>query len=248
MQKLMIALLALVVSVIWIACESSTDPARTGSLSLVSRYSPSAAPAISLSIGGENSGVLAVDSVTITRARLIIRDIKLKSSSDSLNFRTDPMVVELNLASANQTLEVKDVPFATYRRIEFDVHRTQPSEISSLPAAEQTKFTEFLAGEVYSVIVEGMVYRTGQSAASYVYRSKIDAKQKIDLLPELTVSEQSPQANITMLISSGGWFRNSTGALVDPTDKNNEGVIDENLKGSIRIFKDNNKDGLKDNN
>ena len=248
MQKLIIVHLALAATVVWIGCEGSTDPTRTGSISLVSRYSPTAAPATSLSIAGSNAGVLAVDSVTITRARLVIRDIKLKSSSDSLNFRTDPMVVELNLASANQNIEVKEVPFATYRRIEFDVHRTQQSEISGLPATEQAKFADFLAGEVYSVIVEGMVYRTGQSGASYVYRSKINAKQKHDLMPELTVSEQAPEANITLLISSGGWFRNSSGALVDPTDSNSEGVIDENLKASIRVFKDNNRDGLKDNN
>ncbi|MBI3110299.1 MAG: hypothetical protein HYZ01_01890 [Ignavibacteriales bacterium] len=248
MQKLIIALLALAGLVIWIGCEGTTDPARTGSLSLASRYSPLTTPAASLSMTGSTASVLAVDSITITRARLVIRDIKLKSSSDSLNFRVDPMVVELNLASASQNIEVKEVPFATYRRIEFDVHRTQQSEISGLPAAEQAKFADFLAGEIYSVIVEGMVYRTGQSGASYVYRSKINAKQKHDLMPELTVSEQAPEANITLLISSGGWFKNSNGALVDPTDTNSEGVIDENLKASIRVFKDNNKDGLKDNN
>lgn len=244
MQKLTFIVLALV----WIGCEGSTDPVRTGSISLGSRYSSAAPPAASLTIAGSSAGVLAVDSVTITRARLVIRDIKLKSSSDSLNFRTEPMVVELNLASANQNIEVKEVPFASYRRIEFDVHRTQQSEISAFPAAEQAKFADFLAGEVYSVIVEGMVYRTGQSGTSYIYRSKINAKQKHDLSPELSVTEQTPEANITLLISSGGWFKNSNGTLVDPSDPNSEGVIDENLKASIRVFKDNNRDGLKDNN
>ncbi len=51
-----------------------------------------------------------------------------------------------------------------------------------------------------------------------------------------------------MLISSANWFRNQAGTLVDSNDSNSEGIIDKNLKNAIMAFKDNNRDGSKDNN
>jgi len=74
----------------------------------------------------------------------------------------------------------------------------------------------------------------------------VNVKQKIDLDPPLLIEEGSTSVNSTMLMSSDAWFRDQAGTLVDPTDTNNEGIIDENLKASIRVFKDNNKDGSKD--
>ena len=225
-----------------VACDKSTSPSTTGSLSFSSRYSSGQAPALSLS---KTSGTTAVDSITITRARLVLKDIKFKSAIDSMNYKTGPMIIEVNLSSATQTLALQDVPFANYTRVEFDVHRTQPSEISGMSAAEQAAFADFLADQVYSIIIEGTVYRTGQSDTSFVYRSKVDAQQKYDLVPAVSVTENAPDANVTLLFSSGSWFSGPSG-LVDPTDTNNEGVIDENLKAAIRAFKDNNKDGSKD--
>lgn len=227
-------------------CDKSTSPAvTTGSLSFSTRYSSAQAPALSMLTLSKNSGIAAVDSIRITRARFVLKDIKFKSAVDSMNYKSGPTVIEVNLASAPQTLAVQNVPFADYNRIEFDVHRTQPSEISGMSTAEQAAFADFLVGQVYSIIIEGTVYRTGQSDTSFVYRSKVDAQQKYDLVPALSITENNNQANVTLLLSSGSWFTGPAG-LVDPTDPNSEGVIDENLKAAIRVFKDNNKDGSKD--
>jgi len=246
MPTLRTLLLVSLVSLIWMACDNSTAPMTQGRISFTSAYSNLAPPAPSIGVLPKSVAAAAADSLTITRARLVVKDIKFKSAVDSMNYESNPVVVELNLGSAAQTLEVKDVPFAAYNRVEFDVHRTQASEISGLSAADQAAFADFLAGERYSIIIEGTVYRTGQSDTTYVYRSKIDAQQAFDLMPEVTVSDQAPDANVTLLISSGSWFKDLQGVLLDPTDPNNQGVIDENLKASIRIFKDNDKNGSKD--
>lgn len=229
----------------WVSCEKSSEPQQSGSLSLSSYYSVAPAPTGSRGELRKSPGVLAVDSIRISRARFVLRDIKFKTQSDSMNYRTDPFVLELNLAGGVQAIAASDVPFNTYRRIEFDVHRVESPEISRLPQLEQAKFTEFLAAERYSIIIEGTVYKTGQAQQSFVFRSKIDAKQKVDLSPELVVSEAAPAANVTMLISSADWFK-SSGVLLDPTDPQHESAISENLKSSIRVYKDNNRDGSKD--
>lgn len=243
--RVIITVIFATVLLLVVACDKSTSPTTTGVLSFSSRYSSALAPAPSLGSLAKTSGTAAVDSVKITRARFVLKDIKFKSAVDSMNYKSGPMVIEVNLTSATQTLAVQDVPFADYNRIEFDVHRTQPSEISGMSATEQASFADFLTGQVYSIIIEGTVYRTGQSDTSFTYRSKVDAQQKYNLVPALSITENNNQANVTLLLSSGSWFAGPLG-LVDPTDPNNEGVIDENLKAAIRAFKDNNKDGSKD--
>lgn len=235
-----IAVMTVLVAAFVIGCSDSTSPATDGQFSLSTRYTVQ-------TVLAKASGGAAVDSLRVTRARLVLRDIKFKTpGEDSLNFRSQPIVVDLALAGAVQQIGLTTVPFGTYNRIEFDVHRVEAPEIAALPSAEQAGFADFLAGERYSIIVEGTVYRTGLAPASFTYRSKVDAKQKIDMSPAVVVSEGTSQVNTTLVVSSAGWFTTTGGALVDPTDPNNEGVIDENLKASIRVFKDNNRDGSKD--
>lgn len=225
---------------VW-GCDNSTDTKLTGgTLGMSSKYTTS-----TLAKTGQSA---AVDSVRITKARFILRDIKFKSpQGDSSNFRTAPMILELSLNGSVQNVGSIEVPFGSYSRIEYDVHRVEQPEITSLPASEQAQFAEFLAGERYSIIINGIVYNTGAAPDTFAYRSKVDAKQKVDFDPAIDVSEAAPAVNATVVISSANWFKNQTGALVDPKDPNNEGVIDENLKASIKVYKDNNKDGSKDN-
>ncbi len=221
-------------------CSESTSPATDGRFALSTLYTTQ-------TVLAKTQGGLAVDSLIISRARLVVRDIKFKSpGGDSMNFRTSPLVLELSLAGAVQEIGFTTVPFGTYSRIEFDVHRVEAPEIASLPAADQAVFADFLAGEKYSIIVNGTVYRTGLAPTAFTYRSKVDAKQKIDMNPAMVVDQGTSNVNATLVVSSANWFKNVSGVLVDPTDTNNEGVIDENMKASIKVYKDNNRDGSKD--
>ena len=137
------------------------------------------------------------------------------------------------------------VPFGSYRRIEFDVHRINVNDVTPLPASEQGQFVDFLAGERYSIIVSGTTY-TGGVPTAFTFRSRVNVKQKIDLAPELVVNDPAPAINAAMLVSSGGWFVASGGGLLDPADALNEIAITDNMRESIKVFKDNNKDGSKD--
>jgi len=221
-------------------CEGTTESKSTsGTMSMSAKYT--VAPLAKV------GSVAAVDSIQITRARFILRDIKFKSpKEDSSNFRTAPMVLELSLNGSIQNVGSIAVPYGSYSRIEYDVHRVEQPEITALPAADQAQFAEFLSGERYSIIINGISYMTGSAPDTFTYRSKVDAKQKVDFSPTIDVSESSPSVNASVVISSAQWFRNQLGALVNPKDTNNEGIIDENLKTSIKVYKDNNKDGSKD--
>ena len=230
--------------------DSTTAPSTSGQINMMAKYSPSNSPTgmFHIMVPTENvAGTTALDSLQITRARFMIRDIKYKTQSDSCNFRAAPFVLELNLLSVIQDISVAGVPFGTYRRIEFDVHRLNKNDINSWPASEQIPFLDFLNGESdgYSIIISGIAYFDGQGT-TFTFKSLVNVKQKIDLVPEIVISEPSPSINATMLISSAGWFKPSTGFLLDPNDPGNEKTISENLRASIKVFKDNNKDGSKD--
>ncbi len=219
--------------------DSSTEPVTTGQISLSSKYSTAAVLKTSIFPS-------AVDSIKITRARFVMKKIELETASDSAEFKTSPLVIELNLTGSVQTVGVANVPFGTYRELEFKVHRIDSSNISGLSSVEKASFADFLAGERYSIIIEGIVYTDGGTGQAFVFRSKVDAEQEYDLNPPLVVSEANPTANVTMVVSSFGWFRGSGGTLLDPTDSRNESQIGENLKESINVYKDDDRNGEKD--
>ena len=251
MEKNSNVVLAMVVAslVLWSGCKKSStepSPATSGTLSMGAAYTKNVVPPGAFMKTRGISSPAIVDSIKITRARFVLRDIKFKTvEEDSMNFKSSPMVLELELSGTMQNVGVSNARFATYRRIEFDVHRVEAKDLAGLSQADSAKFADFLAGQRYSIIIDGTVYKTGQPGQAFTYRSKVDAQQKVDLTPNLVVTEASPTVNATIMISSANWFT-SAGALVDPVDTNNEGIIDENLKNSIKVFKDNDKDGSKD--
>lgn len=205
---------------------ATTTPASTnGTMSLSSSYTTS--------VLGKITSASAVDSITVTRARFIIKDIKFKNAfEDSLNFKANAFVLDLNLAGTEQNIAVAEVPFGSYKRMEFDVHRIESKTLSG--RTDTAQFADFLKGERYSVIISGTVKINGKDT-TFTYRSKIDAKQKIDITPPMTVSKDTADVKTVLRLSSAKWFKNNAGVLLDPNDKNNEGVIDENIKVSIKL-------------
>lgn len=180
----------------------------------------------------KTAGAAAFDSLKITRARLCLRNIKFKSTTeDSLTFKTTPIMVVLDTLLTSQSVGAIEVPLGTYKRIEFDIHRLQKSSLA-VPADTVT-FADFLKGERYSVIVDVHVYIGGKDSLM-IYRSKIDVKQKLDLTPNLVVDKQTANVTATMQISTANWFK-FNGVMIDPLDTNNTQKIDDAIMASIRM-------------
>jgi len=213
---------------------------------MTSLYTVNVLPAAAPKMASSSFDLMAVDSISISRVRFVLRDIEFKSTTDSVKLRTKPVVLELNIDRTLQDVGVTNVPYGTYQEVEFDVHRVDSSDLDGMSPTETAPFSEFLAGERYSIIINGTVYSNGDTGHVFQFQSKIDAQQKYDLTTPLVISGTSTSANVTLVISSAGWFKNPSGVLLDPSDANNESMIDENLKASIRVFKDDNRDGLED--
>ena len=113
-----------------------------------------------------------------------------------------------------------------------------------MSADQKVKARQFFDGvNRYSIIIEGKTY-TGGVVTNFVYKSSLNVKQKIDLQTPLAVVENNPDFAVTMKISSYGWFLSGNNFL-DPATAN-KAAIDNNIRASIRAYKDNNKDGTAD--
>ncbi len=224
-----------------LGCKDSPMQPDNGSLSLSLRFvSNSARTALpKTTLAGFSA---AVDSIRLTRVRVVLSKIELESANDSAEFRSASMVLELDLSGAVQTLGVVGVPFGSYREVEFNIHRVDSTDLASIPPAEQARFGDFLQDPAASIILAGFTYMNG-NAQPFAHRSDLNVKQEYDLTPSLTVSEANPTANLTINLDSSNWFKDDAGALLDPADPKNRHRIDNNIKTSFKVYEDDDRDG-----
>ena len=155
--------------------------------------------------------------------------------------RLAPFVLDLSLTDTVQQISIDTIPNGTYDGVKFKIHRIDQNDIDSLSSAVQATFADFLSGNRYSVIIDGNYYQNGQ-ATPFTYKSKIDVEIELPINPPLVVDSTLSSINLTLQISSAGWFIDSNNTLIDPTDPNNASIIDHNLKSFLRAFKDNDRD------
>jgi hypothetical protein len=183
---------------------------------------------------GDQQNVLILDTV-----KILIKDIKVtvnNSSEDSVNFKTGPFVLFLNLSSNVQVISTSIVPAGDYKKIKFEVHKLNSNEIISDP-----DFMDSLG--TYSVVVKGRYLGN-----YFVYKSDKSAHQQLSFPSPYTISA-SVLTNLTLVVKPYIWFIEN-GIYVDPTNPLNRNDIDNNIKDNVnhnfKAFRDNNKDGIPD--
>jgi len=176
----------------------------------------------------------AINTLTLDSVKILLKDIKLNvaaASNDSVNFKTGPFVLRLNMNSSVNLISTAYIPEGTYDKVMFEVHKLQDGEIVD------TAFS--FGGGRYSVVVYGKF-----NLVPFIYRSTKSAKQKITFSPGVGISSNT-KANITLKVQPYTWFWNGSDYM-DPAVLSNENDIDNNIKASFKAFKDNDKNGLPD--
>ena len=212
------------ISVLIINACDTTDPVETS---------------VSLSFATEsNMNKVSADDFQIQEVKLLLKNIKIKNQSheDSLQVKTGPMVVNLNMTVKTTEFVSSEIPAGSYNRVRFEIHKIEDSEIS--PDAEFKDGME--SSKRYSIIVKGTL-----DGEAFTYRSRKSAVQDIKLSEDLIVEENS-EANLTITVDPVSWFYEGD-TLLNPNDDSNDDKIDNKLKdGFKRAFKDNNHDGVSD--
>ncbi len=235
------------------ACED--DPAGPGSVPTVR--------AVSLSFGISDGGAAAapslfagelelgdgVNTLVITSAELVIREIEFERVEDNAcdddlvddnceKFEIGPQLIALPLdGSISQEIVVQVEP-GNYDEIEFDIHKLESED----PAA-----ADLLAArpefDGISVRVTG-TYNT----EDFVYTSDLNEEQEIELTSPLVITAETTTVNATFEIDLDSWFRNVDGGLIDPTTGNKgeefEEMVKDNIRFSIEGFRDDDRDGV----
>jgi len=231
---------------VFLGCDddNAVGPATGGKISLSTKYiSSQALPKMGSTF---LPGVSAVDSIEITSARFLLKEIEFESVlGDSLEYEAGPIVVELDLSGSVNTIAVSDVPLGTYDEIEFEVHRIDSSDLADQGLVNSLEFQDFMQDERYSIIIKGTMFAP-QGPTTFQFRSRVNEKQEYNLNPPLVLNTEGQVANVTLIISSANWFRVANGSLLDPTKPSNENQISKNLKASIDPVRDDDKDGEAD--
>jgi hypothetical protein len=235
--------LAIAAGALLSSCSSSgSGTAEEGqtSLSLTAAVSDDAVPTETGGIALEVDG----QQLEIARVRLVVRRINLKPVEDDIGheFNAPARVVELPFDGSVVELAVSDVPPGTYDRAEIRVHRVDPDDAEDAAAieADPEGFADFIAGERYSLIVEGTF-----GTESFTFKSRESDDQEMALLPPLEVTGDRA-TNVTLSMAPETWFLSPEGALLNPALAENEDLIDENFKQSIEAFHDDDRDGESD--
>ncbi len=202
---------------------------------------------VTLSIMAVNAGSAAKggnSAAVVDAAKILLRTIQfhardLDEETEGVEFRSATMVAELNLDASPLMLAVADIPFGTYHKVSFRIHKPDDGE---MPPDPDFKIGES-GNERFSVIVDGKL-----DGIPFQYRSSKSMQQKVDFESELVIEEITADMNVTLLVNVSTWFKDDDGNELDPTDdtSSNESMIDKSIRESFRIFKDNNRDGQPD--
>lgn len=213
----------------------------------------------------DGTNVLVIDT-----AQLVIRDIKLHQVENGLcsdddddqdddssggdddlrtanlsdddedddcdEVRVGPFLLDLPLGPGAARQFTVEVPAGSYREVDFKVHKPSDDSDAAFIAANP-------AFRGRSVRVVGTYNGT-----PFTYTGDAEGSQETEFNPPLVVGE-SAGADLTLFVDLATWFR-VNGALIDPALANEGGPwadqVENNIKGSIRTFCDDDRDGHDD--
>ncbi len=153
-------------------------------------------------------------------------DGEIEKESENDEVKVGPFLVDLTGADlANKTLtkvfDAGQVPTGTFREIKIVI-------------APDTS----VAADGTSVTIAGTL-----NGKDFKFQSSLHAAQKIE--SQVAIGSGSTQ-NVTLSIDPSGWFKDSAGNGLDPTDPANQSQIEDNIRRSIKGFCDHDRDGQDD--
>ncbi|MBS1904361.1 MAG: hypothetical protein JSS75_11700 [Bacteroidetes bacterium] len=182
---------------------------------------------------------MVVDSLEITSARYVIRDIKLHhEENDSLaddhdeTLRFGPFVVVYDSAGARLLTTTAITP-GTYDRIKFEIHKfdRDHDEHNDLDVDDSSAL--FQAPDPYTIVISGYVWN-GAVKSPFTYYSKVTANLTWRFNPAITLSGGSEHMLVLRL--DPVYLFKVIGFALDPRDPANRPLIDAALRTAITVW------------
>lgn len=235
------------------ACDSGTGPEGMVPLSLSVALAPTApaaaGQAASLPLAFAETFDDGDNTLVVTRVAMVVSEVELErmnhddcdmveGDDDSCEeFETGPFLLELPLDGTVDRVLSVDVPPDVYDELEFEIDNPDDDD-----QAERDFVAAHPDFDRVSIRVEGT-----WNGEAFVFTSRLEAEQEMDLFPPLEVTEGSGPVNLTLSVDISGWFVDGSGNLVDPRTANRDGVneelVEDNIERSIDLFEDHDRDG-----
>ncbi|MCH8068707.1 MAG: hypothetical protein IID16_05465 [Candidatus Marinimicrobia bacterium] len=174
-------------------------------------------------------------AITISRVRLLMEEVKLKTSEeDTADFKIGPLVVDLNLEGNVTEIGVGSIPAGSYNKFEFKVKKLDADDVGT----NDPQFTDFIGTE-RSIVIGGTY-----DSESFTLHIEEEFKQEIEFLIPIEILSDTSLTNLTLLVNTGNWFIDPESSNeLDPTDPSNLSQIIENIDNSFIAFEDDDEDG-----
>src|SRR3989454_3299020 len=239
---------------LWLAPVALTFAACDG-------MAPKASQAVSLSVTtkGTGSGISAAirigsgaNSLTINQAQVVLARIELSTAGgcattgegdDCAELQLGPTLVDLPVDATTQVmLEDVAIPAGTYSGVLAKLDAVRADDDEPGGSAFLTAHPDF---QGISVKVTGVFTDASNTTHNFTFTSEVDAEMAMRLEPPVTLA--SDTKNFTIAVDVASWFKDASGAAIDPTDPANAEAIERNILRSARVFEDNDHDGVDDN-
>jgi hypothetical protein len=220
---------------------------------------PSSDAAASLGVSNSVSATSGSDTLVISKAQLVLARVELRrvgatcpDTADAGDDHDDdrhcaelelaPTVIDLPVDTSVASALKVNVPSGTYSAFEAKIRpvRVKSEGGGSASAAFLAAHPELVGA---SVRVEGTF-----NGKAFTYTGAPRAEIESEFNPP--VSTDSTGVNVTMHADLTTWFRNFSGALIDPATANkgqpNAALVASNIRRSLRSFRDDNRNGHDD--
>lgn len=223
-------LFILLVSII--ACQDdTTSPEGMAQVKVVSSMS-------NKSVHSSNiSGFLehGVDSLVVTKFRILISSIKLHGYNDNdekyESFKTGPYVLKADSTNSFYYLSEHTVPEGNYDKIKFEMHKFPESE--RVLYVGDTLYGEFATNDKYTFLIDGFYYEDGEKIP-FEFKSNSTENLTLKFDPMLELTDDGVN-NIDLDIMPELLFV-ANGTIIKPTEENWKD-IEKNIHKSIKALK-----------
>lgn len=153
-------------------------------------------------------------------------EAEIENEAEDDEVKVGPFLIDLtgaDLANGKLTnvFKANEIPTGTFRELKIVI-------------APDTS----VEADGFSVTINGT-----SSTGTFKFQSSLHAAQKIE--SKVTIDASSTQ-NVTLTVDPTGWFKDSAGNVLDPSDPANKSQIEDNIRKSIKGFCDRDRDGHDD--
>jgi hypothetical protein len=154
------------------------------------------------------------------------------------SFNAGPFLLDLPLGPGVERVFSVAVDPGIFDKLRFKIHT--PDESSS----DQRDIDFLLAHPDFAGV---SIRATGTfNGTPFTYLTDLTAQQKSRLDPPISVVGATSDVDVTIRVDIATWFRDELGTLVDPATAHNGGaneqLVEHNIKGSFRAFRDDDRD------